>query len=245
MRRAAVAVLVCGWVALAPSTAGADPPSATNYRTTVVAVEPAAPGVRLSVVGGDSFLRLRVETGTTVEVTGYRGEPFLRFGADGTVEENQASTTYHASRSRYGAPVPDDITATTPPRWRTVAVDGTFAWHDHRTHWMNDFTPPGHQPGDVILEAVVPLIVDGRPTEVAVRSVWEPPPSPAPLWWATGVGVAAAALWRSRRSPTAVAALTAVGAGVALSLSVWQFRPCHRRPAPRSCRSPCQPSPSR
>jgi hypothetical protein len=63
-----------------------------------------------------------------------------------------------------------------------VSDDGQFAWHDHRSHWMNEARPPAAEPGDVILEAVVPLIVDGTPVGVSVRSTWvEGPTTAAPV----------------------------------------------------------------
>ncbi len=77
--------------ALAPATAFADAAGPTDFRSRVVSVEPSAPALHLSVEGGDSFLMLRVERGTAVEVPGYQKEPYLRFQADGTVLVNRAS----------------------------------------------------------------------------------------------------------------------------------------------------------
>jgi hypothetical protein len=225
VRRRIAALGIVVWVTLSPGVAGADPPSATNYRTTAVSIEPAAPGIDVWIVGGDSFVMLRADRGTTVEVIGYRGEPFLRFLASGEVEENRASVTYFASRSRYGADVPDDITPSTPPDWRRVAGNGTYAWHDHRSHWMNPFEPPGKDPGDVILEAAVPLVVDGRSTTVTVTSVWEPPPSPTPTWWGAAIGIVLAVIVVIRRRSTqTVSAIAAVLGVHAAAFGWWQFR---------------------
>lgn len=225
MKRAAAAVAIVVWVMLSPSAVSADPPAATDYRTSVVAVVPEAPEIDVSIVGGDSFVMLRADRGTTVEVTGYHGEPFLRFLTSGAVDENRASITYFASRSRYGSEVPDNVTRSTAPDWRRVASDGVYAWHDHRTHWMNPFDPPGRMPGDVILEAVLPLVVGGRPTTVTVVSVWEAPPPAAAGWWGVGVGLVCAGIVVARRRST-IAITTATGfvGAVAVVLGWWQFR---------------------
>ena len=55
--------------------------------------------------------------------------------------------------------------------------------------------PAGKSPGDQILEAVIPLRVDGEDVDVTVVSVWQPAASavPAFLGYAAGpVGVVAA-----------------------------------------------------
>ena len=213
------------WFALGPQVAIADPPAATNFRTAVTAIEPAAPEIDVSIVGGDSFVMIRADRGATVEVTGYQGEPYLRFLPSGEVVENRASVTYFASRSRYGADVPSDINTATPPDWRRVGSDGEYAWHDHRTHWMNEFDPPGRRPGDVILEAAVPLVVDGRPTTVSVTSVWVSAPSPAAAWWGAGIGMLVAAVVLRRRSSMLMLAGLAGAVSVsATALAWWQFR---------------------
>ncbi|HQZ37339.1 MAG TPA: hypothetical protein PK020_23135, partial [Ilumatobacteraceae bacterium] len=99
-RRVATAAAV--FVALlSPAVAYADSPGPTDYRTVVTSIEPAVSGVQVAIVGGDSFVELRVEAGVAVEVPGYSGGPYLRFAADGTVEENRASPTYYANASRY------------------------------------------------------------------------------------------------------------------------------------------------
>lgn len=224
MRRV-VAAACAVWIAATPTAAHADPPGPTNFRTTIVAIEPAAPEIDVSIIGGDSFVELRVVAGATVAVPGYRGEPFLRFSRTGAVTENRASVTYHASRNRYGAEVPAGVTEATSPEWHQVATNGAHAWHDHRAHWMHAFDPPGRSPGDVILEATIPLVVNGRETLVTMASTWQPAPSVDAAWWGAGAGLAAAgAIVACRRSIVAVAAIV-VGAGVlAAVLGWWQFR---------------------
>ena len=220
-----VAALLIVWAALLPSTAFADPPVATDYRSSVVAIDPPTPTVHVSIVGGDSFVSLRVDRGTSVDVVGYSGEPYLRFLPTGEVLENRASVTYYTSRSRYGSSVPASVGPSTPPQWERVATDGEYVWHDHRTHWMNPSPPLGRHPGDVILEARVPLVVDGGQVSVEVISTWEPAPSPVAAWLGLAAGAvlaAAAVVWRRHR-PVAVA-IVAVAGVAALVTGMWQFR---------------------
>ena len=62
-----------------------------------------------------------------------------------------------------------DVTALEPD-WEQVATDGTFAWHDHRTHWMSS-TPPDT---DAPEKAEGPVSRPGLRPRVAIRSgAWE------------------------------------------------------------------------
>ena len=88
---------------------------------------------------------------------------------DGEVRENRASITYFTSRERMGAEVPAGITKSSPPEWVVVADDGDYSWHDHRSHWMNNFRPPARRPGDIILEGNIQLR-DGREVDITVTS---------------------------------------------------------------------------
>ena len=176
--------------------AAADPPGPTDYQTQVVSVEPPA-DIEMGVVGGDSFLELTVVAPVEVVVLGYEGEPYLRFDADGNVYENLRSPTRYLNEDRYGArEIPSDASVDAQPEWERVDGDAHYAWHDHRAHWMNPSRPVGREPGDQILEAVVPIEVDGQPVAVTVQSTWLPAPSvwPAVLGGLVGAGLVAAGL---------------------------------------------------
>jgi len=203
LRRAGSMLLaVSAWLVLAAAPALADPPGPTDYQTEVIGIEPATPGFRVEIIGGDSFVLIEVDAGVALDVVGYQGEPYLRFLADGTVEQNDNSPTTYLNTDRYGtADIPAGATADAEPAWRVVATNGSFAWHDHRTHWMNSAHPPGREPGDVILEGVVPLMVDGVAVDITVRSIWQPPPSAAFALGGVALGLAmvvAAAIGRAR-----------------------------------------------
>jgi hypothetical protein len=223
MRRAARAVRIVAtaaiWLVATAPAAPADPAGPTDYRTEVIRVEPAVRGIEVRVVGGDSFVLVEADLGTTVEVVGYDGEPYLRFLPDGTVEENRNSPTTYVNLDRYGrADVPPHAAADAAPDWVVVAGDGSYAWHDHRTHWMNEARPPGREPGDVILEGVVPLLVDGVEVDVTFRSTWLTAPSPFAVLagLAVGLAVVVAAALRSAGLRTLAWLLAGLSAAAAV-----------------------------
>lgn len=190
--RALGAVAVAGLAVLvAPGVALADPPGPTDFATTIVSVVPPTETVHVAMVAGDAFFTLSVAAGTHVTVAGYQGEPYLEFLPTGEVLENRRSPTYFASRTKSGAAVPTGITADTPPEWTAVASDGTYAWHDHRTHWMGG-TPTGAR-GDVVANGAVRLVVDGEEVVVTVATTWLPRASPVPALLGLLAGAAAGA----------------------------------------------------
>ncbi len=222
--RLGAGVVALGLVVLGGAApAAADPPGPTDYRTVVIAIDPPAPGVEVDIIGGDSLVQLHQRGDVPVDVIGYGGEPYLRFEPDGTVLENQRSPARYLNRDRYGdAQLPPDADADAAPEWEEVASWGTFAWHDHRTHWMSTSRPVGRGPGDQILEAAVPLRVGDRDVDVTMASYWAPGPSPVPAVVGGLVGlVGAALLVVRRRSLTTTAAAAVLGAAAALTLGAW------------------------
>jgi hypothetical protein len=227
LRRSIGAALLGTLCAAAWSTpAAADPPAPTDYRSEVVAIDPPTPSIAVDILGGDSFVQLTASPGTEVIVVGYQGEDYLWIRSDGQVLENRRSPSTFVNRDRYGnaadgAPVVD---ADQPPEWRPIGSGGRAVWHDHRTHWMQRTRPPGLAPGDQILEADVPLRVDGREVTVTVTSVWLPEPSrlPAAVGVALGI-VATIGAWAARRRPTVGPTLVTSIAVVASIAGVWQF----------------------
>lgn len=225
MKRSLGVGLACVVLLLVGSpAAAADPPGPTDFQSEVVSIDPPATGIEVEIIGGDSFVLLRVVGNPgVVDVVGYRGEPYLRFLPDGTVEENQRSPSKYLNEERYGNQLPPTADAAGEPDWRVVADDGVFAWHDHRTHWMNPQPPPGLGPGDRVAEGVVPLLVDGVEVDVTVVSVWQDPPSRAPVATGISVGIALALVVWLRRSVTGPLlamsiAATAIGAVAYLSV---------------------------
>jgi hypothetical protein len=178
--------LVAVWLVAAGVPALADPPGPTHYDSVVIGVETAdgdPAEVEVEVLGGDAFLLLRVPPGTQAEVPGYDGEPYVRVLDDGAVEVNQRAPTHWYNEDRYGADVPALADAEASPVWREVADGGTYAWHDHRIHWMSPQPPDRVDPSRREIQEVwdweVPLLVDGREVLVRGELAWHPGP---PVW---------------------------------------------------------------
>jgi hypothetical protein len=225
-------------LALAVGTpANADPAGPTDYSTEVVAVAPPTPTIRVAVLGGDSFLELRVDPGTEVFVVGYRGEPYLWFRPDGAVLENRRSPSTYINEDRFGGgDVPDSASADAPPEWSPIAANGRWAWHDHRAHWMQPTRPFGQSPGDQILEAVIPLRVDGVDVDVTVISTWQPAPSILPVWFGVAGGVlsAVAAWWARRRNRPLLLVAATPAVVLAVVAGGWQYRSLPAETGPRA-----------
>ncbi len=209
----AVGSVVVGLLVGAPAVpAGADPARPTNDRSEVVAIEPAMPSVRVDVVGGDAFLRVRIGPGHTVEIPGYDDEPYLRIHTDGRVEQNERAPTRWVNSARYGAtePPPPEAAVGAEPDWRPVGDGGDHVWHDHRIHWMGGPLQPRWE---------VPMTVDGQP--VMVRGTLGRTAAPSAWPWIVLAVAAAAgmALAITRRPGTARVALLGV-AGTAVVVGV-------------------------
>ncbi|MBY5163993.1 hypothetical protein [Salsipaludibacter albus] len=201
--------------------AAADPPGPTNYDSEVVAITPQVDGLEVQVLGGDAFLQVRNPGGHEVGVPGYaEGEQYLRFDPDGSVWVNLRSATHWQNSARYSiqdSEVPADAGPGQPPRWEQVSDDGTYAWHDHRIHWMSPSSLPGEvdptsTDRQVAYEWPVPLVVDGETVEVVGTLTWVPPASPLPTVLAALAGLAlAAVLLVTTTTTTTIAVLVGIG----------------------------------
>lgn len=234
-RRCSIGTLVGVMLALlGGGVAHADAPAPTDYQTEIVAIEPIVDGVSFDVIGGDSFVEMTVTPGLDVTVVGYQGEPYLWFRPDGTVAENQRSPSTYLNATRYGRDAPASASADADPQWHDVADDGSYAWYDHRAHWMLDIRPAGRSPGDQILESVIPLRVDGVDVDVTVISTWQTGPAAWPLVLGAlaGIIVVAATVWLARAHRCWPVTLVPV-ATVAALLGSWQYLPLPAETDPR------------
>ena len=217
--RTACAALATLAVLLPAGVAHADPAVPTDFATEVVGVEPATPAIEVGVVGGDSFVELSVERGTEVVVLGYWGEPYLRFNSDGTVEENRRSPTVAENESRYGGSSSTDAGADGESQWVAVATDGSYAWHDHRAHWMSSEPPVGTR-GDEVQTGAIPLQVNGSDVRVSVAVVWQEAPSRVPLVAGALIGGFAVLIALSARHR--IAWVLAITGAAATGIGWWQ-----------------------
>lgn len=221
-------LLVAGALALivvaAPSVAHADAAGGTDYRTEIVAVRPSPDALEISVVGGDAFIEATVAPGHELVVLGYRPdqEPYLRIRSDGVVEHNVRSYATYYNVSRYGTDaIPDVVDTTAPPQWEPIGDGGTWAWHDHRAHWMGA-GPIGLDRGESLPSEVIPLVFDGERVDVEVVTTYLPEPSPWPglVGLLVGLQVGLVAVWIGRA--TAVLALIVLSA-FALAAGLAQY----------------------
>jgi hypothetical protein len=195
------AVAVFAAPAQAHTVTGVQP---TNYRSEIVAVTPAEPGVHVELL--DLGNRVRVTNSGSVEVTvlGYRSEPYLRIGGNG-VYENERSPS--VALNRVGATSSPSTTAppadvARPPSWHRISTGDTATWRDRRTRWEGP-TPAAVKADTsrsrVVGQWTIVLLRGDQPADVTGRIVWQPPPTAVPwLLGALVVGVATASLGRLR-----------------------------------------------
>lgn len=217
--------LAAGAVVLLAAPAAADPPGPGDYSSEVTAIDPPVDTISIEVVGGDSFLVLRVDPGTEVVVIGYDDEPFVRVQADGIVERNLSSTATYLNDDRYAeVTIPARLAgadaSALEPEWEQVGSGGTYAWHDHRIHWMAPNAPPAVGRGGTFeWSGTVPLLVDGERIEVSGRIRYHEDVNPLP-WIAVGL-VVAGALGYALRGRSRAGAGLAGAVSVAATIVAW------------------------
>ncbi|WP_157965391.1 hypothetical protein [Euzebya rosea] len=167
-----------------PALAHGRGSDSTNFASTITA-RPDVDGLSWRVLNGDEYLELRNDSGAEVTVPGYTGEPYLRVGPDG-VFRNLNSTATYLNEDRFGQSVPPtglDLDA--EPDWEQISTGSSYAWHDHRIHWMAQADPPAvaANPGTVQLVNTwtVPIAIGGEMFEVVGDLTWVPGDSPW-LW---------------------------------------------------------------
>lgn len=203
----AAALLACSAVALAAEPAGAHATGGlrpSNYQTVVRGISPRVRGLEVRPVDLGTQLELRNESGREVVVLGYDGEPYLRIGARGVLENSRSPATYLNRTASPTGTVPSGYDSRATPRWKKVSSDTTARWHDHRSHWMGTSDPPIVQrdpgrPHTVIEGWQVPLERDGRPIVVEGDVLWVPAPSP--VYWLLGALACAGAVIGAARTP--------------------------------------------
>ena len=179
---AMMGLLTIALLVLMAGPALADPAVPTNYRSVVNVVDPLPVGVTVEVVGGDAFLSVAAAEGSTVEVPGYFGEPYLLIDASGAVWLNTRSPARYINQDRYGVTqIPPTADAQADAEWDQVGSGGRFAWHDHRTHWMSPDLPPtiAGDRAEVVFPWSLTLTINDIETEVRGELLWFPSTNPA------------------------------------------------------------------
>jgi hypothetical protein len=234
-RRIRTVVAMAVSLLLIAGPAAADPAGPTHFRSSITDIVTGDEGlsdVEVEVLGGDAFLVVRATRGTQVQIPGYEGEPYARIEADGTVEVNTRSPARWLNDERFGLPdaeLPAQADADAPPRWEPVGMEGEYAWHDHRIHWMSPTLPPSVDTGRDEVQQVtawtVPLVIDGREVTIEGELDWLPGPSPALptgallLTLIAGVGVALRrASWLPGTIAVGAVLTGAVGAAASVGL---------------------------
>jgi hypothetical protein len=188
-RTCALALAVFATAAPAASAHQGNP----DYLTQVNTITPAVDGITVDVLNRDDQLLLHNTSGSDVVIDGYKGEPYARVKADGTVEVNTDSPAYYLNDDRFGkVDTPAGADGKGAPRWEEVSRTGRFEWHDHRMHWMSQQPPSNVR--DVndktkIFDWKVPVRVGDQTGAIAGTLFWTPqvqggPPTGAILGFA-------------------------------------------------------------
>jgi len=200
-----------------------DQGSSYDYRSNITAISPRVPGLSIEVLEFADRLLLRNNTGKTVTIYGYEGEPYARVLANGTAEQNvRAPATYLNTNFYAQVTVPPIASSSAPPKWEVVDRTGEFEWHDHRIHWMSPVPPARVQNQSkrtLIFDWQVPIMVGTTKGAIDGQLFWTPESSKAPLAVIIlGVviliaGLAFVVFVRRRRARTALAGGRGSGTG--------------------------------
>ena len=188
-------------------------------------VDPTPTGVTVEVVGGDAFLSVAVAKGSTVEVPGYFGEPYLRIDGTGTVWLNAKSPARYINQDRFGiTEIPPTADAQAAAEWEQVGTGGRFAWHDHRTHWMSPDLPPtiAGDRAEVVFPWKLTITINNVETEVRGELLWFPSTNPVGPLLVGVLGVLPLLAYRRGRVGS-VAVTASLFAAMALFVATVQF----------------------
>lgn len=190
MRLAATLTIVGALAALVvvPSAAAHGGGGARGFTSTVTTVAPPVAGVTVTVLQGDDRLLLRNDTGATVTILGYEGEPYLELRADGVFQNRRSPATYLNEERLGNVELPPTADAEAAPDWEKVSPRSAFEWHDHRIHWMSETLPPAvaaaKDESHHVFDWKVPAKVAGKPFTIEGSLDYAPLPGqsfPKPL----------------------------------------------------------------
>jgi hypothetical protein len=190
----------CGTLAAAllfPATAlahGRNAPVATSFRAKVDQV-PTGASAEAKVVDGDRKLWLRVPSGSTLIVLGFRREPYIRFDPAGVELNMRSPTTYlNQPRPQYA---PSGTSASAPPNWHRVTRAHAYSWHENRLHALERLVHGGG--ARVVGRWSVPVEVGGEAAAIAGTLSYVPGPGRG-VWLLAVIAAAAVALAAAARN---------------------------------------------
>jgi hypothetical protein len=170
-------------VALLPFLLSASPAhgheaSSHDFESIPEAIDPPAlgTGIGFEMLDYDARLVLRNDSGRSVVVMGYEGEPYARLDPDGGVYLNSRSPAFYLNQDRYArTPVDPSADPSAAPEWVREADDGTLIWYDRRSHTMSSARPASvEDPAEpqVLRDYRIPLEIDGEPAALKGTLYW-------------------------------------------------------------------------
>ena len=193
--RGALVVLLLACAVLVPAVPAQAHPAgvqvAVDYRTRVTGIMPAVAGVRGRYVADGSRLELQNDSGRTIEVLGYQGEPMLQVRPDGVWRNILAPSLYV---DNLGAPVNPAADVHAVPQWQRISDRPLARWQDHRALWHGSPPPQVRaEPSRVhrVSDWQVPLRDGAATVQLTGTLDWVPSPDPG-TWWAAVLLLAAA-----------------------------------------------------
>ena len=178
--RTLTALIALVAIVVAPTAAAHGGGGSRGFTSTVTSVTPDTPGLSVSVRDADDRLLVVNDTGDTVMILGYEGEPYLELRADGVFRNTRSPATY-LNDDRYGkVELPATANPKAPPVWEEVSPRPSFEWHDHRIHWMSETLPPkvaaATDTPQHVFDWKVPGRLGGKPLLIAGTLDYAPPP---------------------------------------------------------------------
>jgi hypothetical protein len=190
-----------------------DQGSNYNYRSYITSISPKVKGLSVEVLEFADRLLLRNNTGKTVTIYGYEGEPYARVQPDGAAELNVHAPAVYLNTNFYAdVKVPSFATPTATPKWEVVDRAGQFEWHDHRIHYTSPALPlqvKNTSKRTKIFNWSVPISVGTQRGAIDGELYWVPESSKAPVGAIVALvvillgGVALVVAVRRRRARTA------------------------------------------
>ncbi len=174
-RAVAAVALMALLAALLACPAGAHETN-PNFQSHINGFSPEQPDLHAEVLGGDDSIALTNDTGRTVTVSGYDGEPYARILADGTAQENERSpATYLNEQERDDDSVPAIADPKAKPEWKTIDKTGRIEFDDRRMHWNKDSLPPqvtDQSKRTTVFDYTIPMQVGNEPVKLLGTLYW-------------------------------------------------------------------------